>query len=131
MNAVHYFKPEDTAFENLPENALDNPEFPILAFLSNAALESGEMQAASGQQAVQLMTVHAAKGLEFDAVFLSGLEEGRFPSELSLKEQGGLQEERRLMLCGDYTRPKTPIFDNGAAAYVARTNAIWHDFAFC
>ncbi len=97
MNAVHYFKPEDTAFENLPENALDNPEFPILAFLSNAALESGEMQAASGQQAVQLMTVHAAKGLEFDAVFLSGLEEGRFPSELSLKEQGGLQEERRLM----------------------------------
>ena len=43
------------------------------------------------------MTVHAAKGLEFDNVFLSGMEEGRFPSEMSLAEHGGLQEERRLM----------------------------------
>ena len=65
--------------------------------MSNASLESGETQAGAGQEAVQLMTVHAAKGLEFDNVFLSGMEEGRFPSEMSLAEHGGLQEERRLM----------------------------------
>ncbi|MDK4683804.1 3'-5' exonuclease [Kingella negevensis] len=97
INAAHFFKPEDSTFETLPENAADSPEFAILAFLSNASLESGEMQAGEGQEAVQLMTVHAAKGLEFDVVFLTGLEEGRFPSELSLNERGGLQEERRLM----------------------------------
>ncbi len=95
--AAIWFKPEDSPFETLPENAAEQPTFPILAFLSNAALESGENQAAEGQEAVQLMTVHAAKGLEFDAVFLSGMEEGRFPSELSINERGGLQEERRLM----------------------------------
>lgn len=97
VNAAHFFKPEESAFEILPENAEALPEFPILAFLSNAALESGEAQAEQGQDAVQLMTIHAAKGLEFDTVFLSGLEEGRFPSEFSLKEQGGIAEERRLM----------------------------------
>lgn len=71
--------------------------FAVLAFLSNAALESGENQAGQGEDAVQLMTVHAAKGLEFDTVFLTGMEEGRFPSEMSLAERGGLEEERRLM----------------------------------
>ena len=66
-------------------------------FLTHASLEAGEHQAESGQEAVQLMTVHAAKGLEFDAVFMSGLEEGLFPSEQSLDEVNNLQEERRLM----------------------------------
>ncbi len=47
--------------------------------------------------ALQLMTVHSAKGLEFDTVFISGLEEGLFPHEQSLVEAGGLEEERRLM----------------------------------
>ena len=97
INAAHFFRPEDSPFETQPENAENNPHFPILAFLSNASLESGETQAGEGQEAIQMMTVHAAKGLEFDAVFLSGMEEGRFPSELSLSENGGLQEERRLM----------------------------------
>lgn len=97
VNAATFFRPENSQFETLPENADEQEHFAILAFLSNAALESGENQAADGQSAVQLMTVHAAKGLEFDAVFLSGMEEGRFPSEFSLNEQGGLQEERRLM----------------------------------
>jgi len=46
---------------------------------------------------VQLMTVHAAKGLEFDCVFITGLEEGLFPSERSLSDIDGLEEERRLM----------------------------------
>jgi len=70
---------------------------PIDSFLSHAALESGDTQADAGQDAVQLMTIHAAKGLEFDAVFLTGLEDGLFPHENSLHEQGGLEEERRLM----------------------------------
>jgi DNA helicase-2/ATP-dependent DNA helicase PcrA len=70
---------------------------PLAAFLSHAALEAGDNQAQAGQDAVQLMTVHAAKGLEFDAVFISGLEEGLFPHENSLLEQSGLEEERRLM----------------------------------
>jgi DNA helicase-2/ATP-dependent DNA helicase PcrA len=70
---------------------------PLAAFLSHAALEAGDHQAEAGQDAVQLMTVHAAKGLEFDAVFITGLEEGLFPHENSILEQSGLEEERRLM----------------------------------
>jgi DNA helicase-2/ATP-dependent DNA helicase PcrA len=70
---------------------------PLAAFLSHAALEAGDNQAQAGQDAVQLMTVHAAKGLEFDAVFITGLEEGLFPHENSILEQSGLEEERRLM----------------------------------
>lgn len=70
---------------------------PLAAFLSNASLEAGENQSADGQSAVQLMTVHSAKGLEFDCVFVIGLEEGLFPHENALAEQGGVEEERRLM----------------------------------
>ena len=70
---------------------------PLSAFLSHASLEAGESQAQAGQDALQLMTVHSAKGLEFDAVFITGLEEGLFPHENSLNELGGPEEERRLM----------------------------------
>jgi ATP-dependent DNA helicase UvrD/PcrA len=66
-------------------------------FLAHAALEAGEHQAVPGQQALQLMTVHSAKGLEYDAVFISGLEEGLFPHDNSLNEADGVEEERRLM----------------------------------
>jgi len=69
----------------------------LIAFLTHAALEAGEHQAGLGQDALQLMTVHAAKGLEFDAVFITGLEEGLFPHENSLFDAGGVEEERRLM----------------------------------
>jgi DNA helicase II / ATP-dependent DNA helicase PcrA len=70
---------------------------PLAAFLTHAALEAGDNQAASGSDAVQLMTVHAAKGLEFDAVFITGIEEGLFPHEQSLSDADGVEEERRLM----------------------------------
>ncbi len=70
---------------------------PLAAFLTHAALESGDNQAQAGQDAVQLMTVHAAKGLEFDCVFITGLEEGLFPHENSMSDRESLEEERRLM----------------------------------
>jgi len=81
------------------DDAVDTGETlsPLVAFLTHAALESGDNQAQAGQDAVQLMTVHAAKGLEFDAVFIAGLEEGLFPHENSLSSMDGLEEERRLM----------------------------------
>lgn len=69
----------------------------LTQFLSHASLEAGEHQADVGREALQLMTVHASKGLEFKAVFISGLEEGLCPHEQSLYENSGLEEERRLM----------------------------------
>ncbi len=70
---------------------------PLAAFLTHASLEAGDNQAKTGQDAIQLMTVHSAKGLEFDAVFITGLEEGLFPHENSAADLDGLEEERRLM----------------------------------
>jgi DNA helicase-2/ATP-dependent DNA helicase PcrA len=75
------------------EGAVD----PLSALLAHAALEAGETQAAEGRPALQLMTIHAAKGLEFHTVFVTGLEEGLFPHENSLNEMSGIEEERRLM----------------------------------
>ena len=70
---------------------------PLAAFLTHASLEAGDNQAQVGQDAIQLMTVHAAKGLEFGAVFITGIEEGLFPHEQSLSDADGVEEERRLM----------------------------------
>ena len=69
----------------------------LSAFLAHASLEAGEHQAGEGDDALQLMTVHSAKGLEFNVVFISGLEDGLFPHENSMNEDKGLEEERRLM----------------------------------
>lgn len=69
----------------------------IVAFLSHASLEAGDHQANAQAEAIQLMTVHAAKGLEFHSVFLTGLEEGLFPHENSMSDPKSLEEERRLM----------------------------------
>ena len=102
---------QSPASQGLDADALENPspEFlapvfetgetlsPLVAFLTHAALESGDNQAKAGQDAVQLMTVHSSKGLEFDCVFITGLEDGIFPHENSLTETGGIEEERRLM----------------------------------
>ena len=70
---------------------------PLAAFLAHAALEAGDNQAQAGQDAIQLMTVHSSKGLEFDCVFITGIEEGLFPHENSMSDRDGLEEERRLM----------------------------------
>jgi DNA helicase-2/ATP-dependent DNA helicase PcrA len=78
-------------------NFIQEDEDSLAQFLSHAALESGDNQAAEGQDAVQLMTIHSAKGLEFNNVFITGLEDGLFPHENSIMERDGLDEERRLM----------------------------------
>jgi DNA helicase-2/ATP-dependent DNA helicase PcrA len=84
---------DDAIVDPLGDGATD----PLTAFLAHAALEAGETQAAEGKPALQLMTIHSAKGLEFHTVFVTGLEEGLFPHENSLNEIAGIEEERRLM----------------------------------
>jgi len=99
----------ETRVENLNEliNACANATYvnteemtPLAAFLSQAALEAGEYQAEEHSDAVQLMTLHSAKGLEFPLVFICGMEEGMFPSQQSSDESGRLEEERRLCYVG-------------------------------
>ncbi|HUH89482.1 MAG TPA: DNA helicase II [Lysobacter sp.] len=80
------------------DDAAAMPE--LVAFLSYASLEAGEGQAQAGEEGVQLMTLHSAKGLEFPLVFLAGLEEGLFPNNRSVEEAGRLEEERRLAYVG-------------------------------
>ena len=102
---------QDATAATLPgENAAGAAEVsPLAAFLSHASLEAGDNQAQAGQDAVQLMTVHSAKGLEFTSVFITGLEEGLFPHENSINEQNGLEEERRLMYVA-ITRAKERLY---------------------
>jgi len=73
---------------------------PLNAFLSHAALESGDSQADEYEDAVQLMTMHSAKGLEFPMVFIVGVEEGMFPSQRTIEEPDKMEEERRLAYVG-------------------------------
>ena len=94
VNAVTSFNPD--GYINDPEKMGDT-ETLLDAFLTSTALESGERPSSSKQHSIQLMTVHAAKGLEFDTVFLTGLEEGLFPNQYALNEYNGEEEERRLM----------------------------------
>jgi DNA helicase-2/ATP-dependent DNA helicase PcrA len=75
----------------------ENEDDSLTSFLTHAQLEAGEHQAGDQEDALHLMTVHAAKGLEFNAVFITGLEEGLFPHQNSQRVDGGLDEERRLM----------------------------------
>jgi len=89
VNAARLFDAAADNEENLGELEL---------FLTHAALEAGEMQGEDFEDCVQLMTLHSAKGLEFDVVFITGLEQGLFPHENAvLQGQEGLEEERRLM----------------------------------
>ncbi len=96
INAAANFSAEVGSGERPADVGTDTGSV-LAEFLAHASLEAGDHQADAGAEAVQLMTVHAAKGLEFDVVFLSGLEEGLFPHENSILESDGLEEERRLM----------------------------------
>ncbi|WP_440906063.1 DNA helicase II [Catenovulum sp. SX2] len=91
-------------FENTEPELSD-----LSAFLSHAALESGENQAERNQDAVQMMTLHSAKGLEFPLVFIGGVEEGMFPSLQTTEESGRMEEERRLCYVG-MTRAKQQLY---------------------
>ena len=89
--------PSESVEDLAPDSETGETLSPLAAFLTHAALESGDNQAQAGQDAIQLMTVHASKGLEFDAVFIGGMEEGLFPHENAMSDYEGLEEERRLM----------------------------------
>ncbi|SCK10629.1 UvrD-helicase domain-containing protein [Vogesella sp. LIG4] len=89
------------------------PELAVVEFLTQASLEAGDHQADASEDALQLMTVHAAKGLEFDAVFITGLEEGLFPHENSFSDSKSLQEERRLMYVA-ITRARKRLYFSSA-----------------
>ncbi|AGH53434.1 TPA: DNA helicase II [Legionella pneumophila] len=91
INAAKQFRYEYDEEEELPL---------VNSFLAHASLESGELQADEHERSVHLMTLHAAKGLEFPIVFLVGMEEGIFPGRQSLEEPGRLEEERRLCYVG-------------------------------
>jgi len=86
--ARNYYHDEDADMDALP------------AFLAHAALEAGEGQAEAWEDCVQLMSLHSAKGLEFPLVFLTGLEEGLFPSQHAMNDPERLEEERRLCYVG-------------------------------
>jgi DNA helicase-2/ATP-dependent DNA helicase PcrA len=116
---IEHYKTEkegESRIENLNEltNAAlafvsESDDQSLTAFLSHAALEAGEHEAGANADAVQMMTVHAAKGLEFHTVFITGLEEGLFPHENTLTEADGLEEERRLMYVA-LTRARRRLF---------------------
>lgn len=88
VSATKDFEPEDEA---LP---------PLAEFIAQSALDAGELQADEHQDCVQMMTLHSAKGLEFPLVFLTGMEEGLFPHQMSNDEPGRIEEERRLCYVG-------------------------------
>jgi len=94
-------------FHYKPDDEHADMDF-LTAFLSHASLEAGEGQGQAGDDCVQLMTLHSAKGLEFPLVFLVGLEEGLFPHKMSAEEPGRLEEERRLCYVG-ITRAETQL----------------------
>ncbi|MBU0455848.1 MAG: DNA helicase II, partial [Gammaproteobacteria bacterium] len=97
------------------EMEADKDQSAIISFLSHAALEAGENQADATTDAIQLMTLHSAKGLEFPVVFLTGLEEQLFPHQMSFEDPHRLEEERRLCYVG-MTRAQRKLFLTHAQA---------------
>jgi DNA helicase-2/ATP-dependent DNA helicase PcrA len=96
--------------EESKDNVLtENQSSALAEFLDYTSLESGELQASAGDDALQLMTIHSSKGLEFDVVFITGLEDGLCPHERSLLEQKGIEEERRLMYVA-VTRARNKLY---------------------
>jgi len=106
--------------------ALEQPHALLAGFLDHASLEAGDHQAGAQEEAVQLMTVHAAKGLEFDIVFLCGLEEELFPHGNSLRESAAaLEEERRLMYVA-VTRARERLYLSCAQSRLLRGQVHYH-----
>lgn len=103
-----------TATRQFKPNEQDPPQDSLQAFLSHVVLEAGERGSGPDQPAVQLMTLHSAKGLEFPQIFMVGLEEGLFPSSQSLRQGERLEEERRLAYVG-ITRAMKQLFISYAA----------------
>jgi DNA helicase II / ATP-dependent DNA helicase PcrA len=87
-------------FEELPPDIERTGDNLLAAFIAKAALDAGDAQVDKDEDAVQLMTLHSAKGLEFPLVFIVGLEEGLFPHKMSADSLDGLEEERRLCYVG-------------------------------
>ena len=96
INAAATFSEDPEALHHIDRDTGEASSL-LADFLAHAALEAGEHQAGDQDDAVQLMTVHSAKGLEFSAVFIVGLEQGLFPHENAMMARDGLEEERRLM----------------------------------
>ena len=117
INAAKAFEVEDIRTEEDmlqeeagPEEEKELTETDILtAFLDKAALDAGDSQADEFEDAVQLMTLHSAKGLEFPLVFIAGMEEGLFPHKMSMDDLAGLEEERRLCYVG-ITRARQKLY---------------------
>ncbi len=122
---AHYVKPQyaeykQSKLENLDElitaakqfvnliAEVDNKQV-LLDFLTHVSLESGERSSGNDARGVNLMTLHAAKGLEFKLVFLCGMEEGLFPHMMSMKDKDDLEEERRLCYVG-MTRAREKLY---------------------
>jgi len=98
-----------SGFAELMEQENATEADPLAEFLDQAALDAGDSQVDEDHDAVQLMTLHAAKGLEFPLVFLSGMEEGLFPHRMSMENASGLEEERRLCYVG-ITRARRKLY---------------------
>src|SRR5690554_756252 len=96
VSAARQFVAEDSE----PVEGEGQEDSHLIQFLDRVALDSGDQQASEFEDAVQLMTLHAAKGLEFPQVVLAGLEEGLFPHKMSMDDPDGLEEERRLAYVG-------------------------------
>ena len=121
INAAENFRAEARA----NTETLAQPHALLADFLNHASLEAGDHQAGAETDAVQLMTMHAAKGLEFDIVFLCGLEEELFPHSNSLHESGGLEEERRLMYVA-VTRARERLYLSCAQCRVLHGQMQYH-----
>ncbi|EON17092.1 superfamily I DNA/RNA helicase [Cupriavidus sp. GA3-3] len=115
----------DQAQQVLDPEALPVVMTPLVAFLTHASLEAGDNQAQAGQDAVQMMTVHAAKGLEFDVVFITGMEEGLFPHENSMMDPDGVEEERRLMYVA-ITRARKRLYMSFAQSRMLHGQTRYH-----
>jgi DNA helicase-2/ATP-dependent DNA helicase PcrA len=120
VNAAASFAISEGYYQDAAATMVDEEKLitPLADFLSHASLEAGDNAAAAGQEAIQLMTAHSAKGLEFKCVFVTGLEEGLFPHENSIGNsvEGGdgtsveaVEEERRLMYVA-ITRAREQLF---------------------